>query len=337
MSAVPMGQTLHSVDEVAALIESGAVLLLAGAGALLDRLPRGAWIGGTTPYFMSAERGGCQTEDMILVTRLPETASAWHQSLVAADVLARFPETGPTNGFTVVILPGTSDIVGRYAVESHGWPLLYRRPIIGWSAGVSLDRIGLDRPKVYDGASGTSSTEDAVVLHVALPDTHYAEMDFINAFEPGDGPALTFDEAGFGSSGMRVDGTPMSLRDYVTAHDIDVRLPLIADYNGAYVNVAVAPHGEGDGMQLFAPVFPGIEYRFARPVADFEDRFARMSYATGITPAYACNCINNYTYGSLEGKQTGAVTGPVAFGEIAYILLNQSMVYLNIRSADEAA
>jgi hypothetical protein len=32
----------------------------------------------------------------------------------------------------------------------------------------------------------------------------------------------------------------------------------------------------------------------------------------------------------LAGKQTGAFTGPVTFGEVAYQLLNQTLVYLKI-------
>ncbi|MGO9017966.1 MAG: DUF6976 family protein [Syntrophobacteraceae bacterium] len=45
---------------------------------------------------------------------------------------------------------------------------------------------------------------------------------------------------------------------------------------------------------------------------------------------YACNCILNFLYGELEGKKTGNITGPMTFGEIAYQLLNQPMVFLEI-------
>ena len=33
----------------------------------------------------------------------------------------------------------------------------------------------------------------------------------------------------------------------------------------------------------------------------------------------------------LEGKKTGAFTGPITFGEIAYQLLNQTLVYLEVK------
>ena len=48
---------------------------------------------------------------------------------------------------------------------------------------------------------------------------------------------------------------------------------------------------------------------------------------------YSCNCILNYLYGDLEGKKTGGFTGPVTFGEIAYILLNQTLVKLDVKAA----
>jgi len=40
----------------------------------------------------------------------------------------------------------------------------------------------------------------------------------------------------------------------------------------------------------------------------------------------------NYLYSGLEGKKTGNVTGPITFGEVAYQLLNQTMVYMTIEN-----
>ena len=47
----------------------------------------------------------------------------------------------------------------------------------------------------------------------------------------------------------------------------------------------------------------------------------------------SCNCILNFVYGGLEGKKTPGFTGPVTFGEIAYILLNQTLVTLECKAA----
>lgn len=45
---------------------------------------------------------------------------------------------------------------------------------------------------------------------------------------------------------------------------------------------------------------------------------------------FACNCILNYLYSELEGKKVPTMLGPMTFGEIAYQLLNQTLVYLTI-------
>ena len=46
---------------------------------------------------------------------------------------------------------------------------------------------------------------------------------------------------------------------------------------------------------------------------------------------FACNCVLNYLHGQLEGRRTGTVLGPMTFGEIAYQLLNQTMVYITVQ------
>ena len=51
---------LATVERVTELLTEGKSLILAGDEALLRALPRGAWIGGTIPYFMSRE-GGCSS------------------------------------------------------------------------------------------------------------------------------------------------------------------------------------------------------------------------------------------------------------------------------------
>ena len=49
--------SMRTVDEARRLIEGGQPLLLAGDEALLQALPLGDWIGGTIPYFMTAQGG----------------------------------------------------------------------------------------------------------------------------------------------------------------------------------------------------------------------------------------------------------------------------------------
>lgn len=47
-------------------------------------------------------------------------------------------------------------------------------------------------------------------------------------------------------------------------------------------------------------------------------------------PAFSCNCILNFLYGGLEGERALPIGGPATFGEIAYVLLNQTLVYMEI-------
>ena len=63
---------MYDVAEVAAMIAEGKTLVLAGCEAALDRLPRGRWIAGTTPYFMTAEQGGVVDEERLFVHPLPD-------------------------------------------------------------------------------------------------------------------------------------------------------------------------------------------------------------------------------------------------------------------------
>lgn len=87
----------------------------------------------------------------------------------------------------------------------------------------------------------------------------------------------------------------------------------------------------GGKVVLYAPVFPGVGYRFAKPVADcgasFRERLGDYN-TQGVS--FSCNCISNFLFGELEGKSIGELRSPVAFGEIAYQLLNQMLVVLRI-------
>lgn len=329
-------RSLHSVEAVTAMIAGGASLILAGEETLLASLPRGRWIGGTIPYFMTAEAGGAVDRTQIYVQTLPEGASvAWQGVLDRASLPDLAAASGPDNGYTILLLPSQSDVHRDFALNGQSWPNLFRRPLAGWVTGVLLDRLGIDSPKVFDGASGTVSGDAAVVMHVALPDYAYARIDNVNLFEQDSGPALTFgddgDSTGFTVEWVHVDGVRTRLVDHIAAHGIDIRLPLVADYNGAMINVATAGIDEATGeVTFFAPVFPGMTYRFARPVEDYERQFAeKIADATGEV-AFSCNCILNFNYAKLESKHTGSLTGPMSFGEIAYMLMTQTLVYLTI-------
>jgi hypothetical protein len=70
-------------------------------------------------------------------------------------------------------------------------------------------------------------------------------------------------------------------------------------------------------------------------VADYVSAFeSRLKTLAPGNIVFSCNCILNYLYSQLEGRRTGGIVGPITFGEIAYQLLNQTLVYLEIEKAE---
>jgi hypothetical protein len=327
-----MNGQLLTVAETRALIQSGSCLLLAGDEALLSQLPAGSWIGGTIPYFMTAD-GGTTSRDLIYVDQLPSEVTYAGVSTYEPDELHCIPADGFANGFSVVILPANSEAHLRYAAEAPDYPGLFDRPVVGWVSGVHLDDLGQVSPKVFAGGGGTSSDRHAVVLHAALPAGSLASANIVNLFSQGEGPTLTFDETGFVQAKVNVDGVPQELASYLQQIDHDVRLPLVADYFGANVNVSFQRvPDDGGPVELYAPVFSGIDYKLAAPVSDYVSEFAAKLPSSAGSPAFSCNCVLNYLYSELEGKKTGNIGGPMTFGEIAFQLLNQTLVYLTIHT-----
>ncbi len=330
-----MRRTLCTAAEVSQMIADGETLLLAADEALLTGLPRGNWIGGTIPYFMSGERGGTEDHEHIFVTRFPAEAVVHDLRLYSEETLADFADAGPENGFSIVLLPAFSKVHALYAENITHWSNAFARPVAGWVAGVALDSIGRVTPKVFDGRTGIGSDAHAAILHIALPESHYADIDIVNLFEQGDGEPIEFPAAGFSAQDVLIGGERWNLAAYIAEKKIDTRLPLVANYAGAMINVSLEKTDPDTGdVHFYAPVFPGYEYRFARPVEDYTAEFLERTSSLDTEPAFSCNCILNYLYAGLEGQRTSHLVGPITFGEIAYVLLNQTLVYLKICSRD---
>ncbi len=331
LSGIGARTTLVTTDEAGERIRAGVPLLLAASEAALRQLPSGRWVGGTIPYFM-ADVGGCYAEDRVLVTELPGVEDC---SICLYDeaMLPHIAADAPGNGFSVLILPAGSAVHRRYAEEAASYAGLFFSPIIGWVSGSALDQIGVVTPKVIDGLSGTLSDSQAVVMHITLPAHRRASVEIVNIFCPGEGDVLRFPQTGFTITTCLVNGVERSFATYLAECAADTRLPLVANYHGALINTSFqgvdAQHGT---VTCYAPVFAGMDYRLARPIGDYAAAFKAAVPADAAGAAFACNCILNYLYGELEGKQVG-LSGPITFGEIAYQLVNQTLVYLMIDDA----
>lgn len=327
---------LASVAEVTKLIEAGKTLLLAGDEALLSQLPSGKWIGGTSANFM-AESGGTTDVANIFYTDISEHAAKVEIRTYDAQELRAIGQGYPTNGFTVLIVPGLSEIHGTFAREVQGYDGVFNGALVGWVAGVHVSEIGKRAPKAFAGAS-TAMDNKAAVMYVTLPQGYDARLDIINLFAQGTGATIEFDVDGFSSEGTncRIDGKPANLAAYVAENNLDTKLPLVADYNGAMINVSFqSVDAEKGVVNFYAPVFRNIKYRLASPVSDYTGQFSQVLSKSNVGEvAFSCNCILNYLYAELEGKKTAPLVGPITFGEIAYMLLNQTLVYLSIEKID---
>ncbi len=169
-------------------------------------------------------------------------------------------------------------------------------------------------------------------MHVALPKAKKAEVGIVNIFEPSEGDVLVFEEDGFAATQVLVNGRAQPLAEYVVKSGLDTRLPLVGDFGGAAINVSFQSVDEASGeVRFYAPVFAGVEYRHAKPVGDYVRAFEDQSPSgAGDRIVFSCNCILNYVHAGLEGKRTGGFMGPITFGEVAYQLLNQTAVFLEI-------
>lgn len=329
-------QSLMSLQAAEALIRAGRPCCIAGDEALLRRLPRGPWIGGTIPYFM-ADRGGVCTREEVFVTELPLHGDGPRIVQYDRASLSRVCTDAPPHGFSVMVMPAFSAVHEAFAQEGPGYDEMYLHPLVGWVSGVHLDDVGKVPALVFHGQSGQALPDKAVVMHVPVPESKLVHVDIVNLFKQNGGPNIEFTEGGFSAGVCRIDGVQSNFHDWLLEKRIDTRLPLVADYSGAMVNVCIKKlDAVAHRVEFYAPVFPGTTYRLAEPVADYVAAF-RGALAQHQAPGdvtFSCNCILNYAYGGLEGQQIGGVMhGPVTFGEIGYQLLNQTLVYLSLVDA----
>lgn len=327
-----MNQVLYIADDVKKMIENGERLLLAGDESVLKTLPKGHWIGGTIPYFMG-EKGGLLTRDQIYVTKIPPYVKKIMLKTYSAQSIENIYAEAPENGLSIVIIPASSDVHFTFALKAPGFADFAARPLIGWISGVHVDDIGKVSARVFFGEQGTMHEDRAVAMHLSLPEGKYAEINIVNIFEQGGGDSISFPEDGFSVSDALVNGKQCNFSEYLEEKGLDTRLPLVANYSGAMINVSIqAVDMTNKRVNFYAPVFKGVEYRHAKPLQDYVAQFiSQMPKEAADAIFFSCNCILNYLYSELEGKKTGGITGPITFGEIAYQLLNQTLAYAVIK------
>ena len=328
-----MANHIYSVQEAARKIAGGQNLIISGDEQALAQLPRGSWIGGTIPYFVG-EEGGLFSQDRVLITEWPAAVEGADVKVYTPETVARVYADIPDRGFAFVMIPAMSKTHLTFAVEAPGFDQFAMRPLLGWITGVNLAELGKTAPKVFVGSTGEIVQEGCVAMHVRLQPGKLADLGIVNLFRQGQGDSIRFATTGFGAKDAVVNGKRENFADYLERIQADVKLPLVADYLGAMINVSFQNVDKAKKeVAFYAPVFAGVEYKLAAPVGDYVQDFAAHIPLGLEHVAFSCNCILNYLYSELEGKKTGAFVGPITFGEVAYQLLNQTLVYLKIEDA----
>ncbi len=331
-----MQQDILTTAEVEKRISEGRTLLLAGEEELLRQLPKGKWIGGTIPYFITPSEGGMLSQDKIFATDISAHADSAEIKAYDQNALGSVYTDAGDSGFSFIIIPGMSSAHSAFALNAPNYKDFGSQPLIGWISGVLLDNLGKITPKVFDGSSGGIYEQEAVVMHVTLPKGKTVDVGIVNIFEQGGGDTLTFSADGFSTTEVMVNGVKENFADYITRNKLDTKLPLVADYYGAMINISFQDVQEGGEVKFYAPVFSGIRYKHAKPVSKYAEEFDTQLHKNdlvGAQVAFSCNCILNYLYSGLEGHKTDPFVGPITFGEIAYQLLNQTLVYLVVQDA----
>ena len=322
---------LVTIDQAKKMIEANEILLIAGDENSVEKLPNGRWIGGTIPYFMNVD-GGISTKEKVFVNNISEYVNDVKIDFYNEENLKNIAKDAPENGFTIIIIPATSKVHISYAENVANYDQIFMKPIIGWISGVHLDDLGKITPKVFNGVTGEKSENKTVVLHASLASDKWAVIGIINIFRQGKGDSIQFETNGFSIKECLINGDKTNFADYIVKNKIDTKLPLVANYSGSMVNVSIQAVDEKNKIvNLYAPVFKNVEYKFAFPVKNYVKEFMKQMPGEKITPIFSCNCILNYLYSELEGKKRSNITGPMTFGEIAYQLLNQTLTYLEIK------
>jgi hypothetical protein len=318
---------LKTFEEATALIAEKRLLHISGTEALLRKLPAGNWIGGSTEYFLS-EIGGKVSGEVLDVLELPFTDYKF--ASYDAQTLPNITKDAYENGFSVIILPFDSDVHKQYAQNASEYEDVFLKNIVGWIAGLNLNAAD-QKPTAVRGDTAEALTDKAVALHIGLPADKVAQLNIVNIFSAdAKSPVITFGEDGFAAKTCFVDGKETVLADYLAENKVDTKLPLVGDYSGAGINISVKSVEDGT-VYFYAPVFKGIEYRFPEPISDYVSAFCgKIAELDDADSVFACNCILNFLYGDLEGKDLGGFYGPITFGEIAWQLLNQTLVYVRI-------
>jgi hypothetical protein len=318
---------LLDYNEAVKQINSGKLLVISASASMLEKLPKGNYIAGSTYYFLIDGKGE-ECNDKYYIEELPDDIKDYKIITYDEGAIKDINKNIPINGFGYCLIPFGCKTHFEFALNAPNYDEFAMKNLYGFITGVRKEDIGKMNGVVIDGLTGTIYDNKAITLNVALNNSYSAEIDIINPFEPDRTKRIEFLEDSFEVKEAIINDKKLNFIEYLKENNIDIRYPILNDAFGAKVNISFLKV-EGDKVLMGSPVFKGTTYYFTK-VTDYTEELSKVEVYE--KPYLSCNCFLNYLYMGLEGKTLNrTISGPITFGEIAYRLLNQTIVNLYIK------
>lgn len=321
---------LYTIQQAIEKIKENRILVIAGDEALIKQLPSGKWIAGTINHFMDTN-GGVVSKDKLHIDDFTDNISEFKiTDYSEKDVLSITAESY-RNGFSYLVMPLNSPVHQAYGKSTMHMTDLCINPVVGWVAGLEENETKGLSPKVFNGETLEIFENRIAALHCRLANGKQARIEIVNLFSQGNGDTVEFSRYGFTQSDCLVNGKKQNIYDYITSNNIDEKLPFMTDMGGAMINVhPLTLNHKEKTVKMAAAVFPEFTYRLASPIDDYAAEFQKRVPSDTHNIIATISCYANYKYLGLKEKSFGEFTGPLAFGEVGFILFNQTMVLLYI-------
>lgn len=349
-----MKRQLYDLEQVKKFISDGRAMVLSGGEEVLSSLPKGNWIGGTSTYFMNTDKA-VVSKQKIFVDDFTDVAENFKISLYSTKNIHEISIDAYENGFTTLILPSDSPVYSDFGFNSLSYDKIFNNPVVGFVAGVIPDEIvnkyetsdGSDKvydrtkregdnevplPTVFNGQTLEKYHDVGVAMHVELPDNKVARVEILNVEQiDKDSPNITFPKTDFVQSECFIDGERHNIADFLLKEVQRTNYNIVADYNGSIVSRDIKLINPLlREVHFYTAVFDDEVYYLASRIDDYKRMFDRdLEFINKDNVLYSCVCMSCYMRGDLDQRKID-IEGVFGFGEIAYHVLNRTLIYLEI-------
>ncbi len=334
MNARIQENKLLDIRTTTELIQGGRVLVISGEEKLMEKLPRGNWIGGTIPYVYLKNEPGKADKSKLFVTDFTESISDFKILTLEEESLATVNTIGFENGFSFLLLPAGKKVHHTFAAYSKDYSTIKNNPLIGFVAGTNLEDYKKGKePKLFNGDVKQAFSDSAVVLYCSLLTPKSARVGVINIFDPSPEFSIEVFEDTTKVRECMINGEFTNLYQFMKDNKIDINHPLTFEQGGTSTNVSFQfLNKETKEVYFFSPLLKGRRYQFSKKIEYYRPTFIaklldKLENETSII--YNCNSILNYNQCGLNKSGMG-LSGPATFGEIANTLMSQTLTYLAI-------